>query len=39
MIWKKTDIVEKIEQLHRDGQDLSYNAMCRTDQSLVSAAT
>jgi hypothetical protein len=38
MIWDKPKILAKIKQLHRAGRDLSYNAMCRRMQSLVSAA-
>lgn len=38
MIWDKPKILVKIKQLHRAGRDLSYNAMCRHMQSLVSAA-
>ncbi len=38
MIWDKPKILVKIKQLHHAGRDLSYNAMCRRMQSLVSAA-
>jgi hypothetical protein len=38
MIWDKTSIVTAIRKLHRDGDDLSYNALSRKMQSLVSAA-
>jgi hypothetical protein len=38
MVWDKPKILQKIKQLHRGGKDLSYNAMCRQMQSLVSAA-
>lgn len=38
MLWNKSRILQKLKQLHRAGDDLSYNAMCRTHQPLVSAA-
>jgi hypothetical protein len=38
MIWDKTSIVTAIRKLHREGGDLSYNALSRKMQSLVSAA-
>ncbi len=38
MIWNKISILQKLRQLHRAGKDVSYNAMCRRLQSLVSAA-
>lgn len=38
MVWNKDSIYQKLRQFHRAGKDLSYNAMCRSHQSLVSAA-
>lgn len=38
MKWNPDDILKRIKQLHRKNQDLSYNAMTRQYQSLVSAA-
>ncbi len=38
MIWTKTQILQELKSLHKSGQDLSYNALARTQQSLVSAA-
>lgn len=38
MVWDKPRILQKLRQLHRAGKDLSYNAMCRTIQPLVSAS-
>ena len=38
MIWDKTNILQKLRQLHKAGKDLSYNAMCRSMQALLSAA-
>jgi hypothetical protein len=38
MKWDKPAIVKKIKQLHRAGRDLSYNAMTRRFQPLLSAA-
>ena len=38
MIWDKPRILAKLRQLYKEGKDLSYNAMCRQIQPLVSAA-
>lgn len=38
MRWKKEAIVKELKSLHRAGQSLSYNAMTRKHQALVSAA-
>src|SRR3954464_4139760 len=38
MIWDKTNILQKLKQMHKSGKDLSYNAMCRAMQPLLSAS-
>jgi len=38
MIWTKQRIVEELRRLHKSGADLSYNALAKRKQSLVSAA-
>jgi hypothetical protein len=38
MVWDKPRILQKLRQLSKAGKDLSYNAMCRQLQPLVSAA-
>lgn len=38
MIWTKQRILEALKRLHKRGADLSYNALARTQQSLVSAS-
>jgi hypothetical protein len=38
MVWDKDEIIAAICKLHRKGADLSYNALARKKQSLVSAA-
>jgi hypothetical protein len=38
MIWDKTNILQELRQLHRDGADLSYSVMARKKQPLLSAA-
>src|SRR3982750_2071782 len=38
MIWDKPEILRAIKKLHKQGKDLSYNAMTRKSQPLVSAA-
>lgn len=38
MRWDRHKILKRIRQLHRQKKDISYNAACRIDQSLVSAA-
>jgi hypothetical protein len=38
MVWDKTEILATLKKLHRQGADLSYNAMAKKMQPLVSAA-
>jgi hypothetical protein len=38
MVWDKKNILQKLRQMHKSGKDLSYNAMCRTMQPLLSAS-
>jgi len=38
MIWDKDEVVRSLKKLHRSGVDLSYNALAKRKQSLVSAA-
>ena len=38
MAWSKAGIVQKLRALHKSGRDLSYNAMCRRFQAVLSAA-
>ena len=38
MVWDKQQILREFKKLHRQGIDLSYNALARKKQSLVSAA-
>src|ERR1041385_5743613 len=38
MIWDKNAILQKLKSMHKSGKDLSYNAMCRDLQPLLSAA-
>lgn len=38
MVWEKEQIVRALRKLHRSGADLSYNALAKRKQSLVSAA-
>jgi len=38
MIWDKDQILRALRKLHRSGADLSYNALAKKQQSLVSAA-
>src|SRR3954447_2376172 len=38
MIWTKDEIVRSLKKLHKAGDDLSYNALARKRQPLVSAA-
>src|SRR5437762_3026634 len=38
MVWDKPEILRAIKKLHKQGKDLSYNAMTRKSQPLVSAA-
>ena len=38
MLWDKPRIIAELQRLHKAGQDLSYNALAKRKQSLVSAA-
>lgn len=38
MVWDKPTILAALQKLHKQGQDLSYNALAKRRQSLVSAA-
>jgi hypothetical protein len=38
MVWSKPEIIKALKKLHKAGKDLSYNALARRQQSLVSAA-
>jgi hypothetical protein len=38
MVWDKDEIIRALRKLHRAGAGLSYNALARKKQSLVSAA-
>jgi hypothetical protein len=38
MVWDKDEILQAIRKLHKQKKDLSYNAMTRRTQPLVSAA-
>ncbi len=38
MRWNRDKILQRIKQLYKQNKDLSYNAMCRREQSLVSAS-
>jgi hypothetical protein len=38
MVWDKPKILQALKKLHRAGADLSYNALAKRQQSLVSAA-
>jgi hypothetical protein len=38
MVWNKASILQSLKQLHKQGEDLSYNALAKKNQSLVSAA-
>jgi hypothetical protein len=38
MVWDKAEIIQTLKKLHKQGDDLSYNAMTGRMQSLVSAA-
>lgn len=37
MKWEKSSILRRLKQLHSKGVDLSYNALSRREQALVSA--
>jgi hypothetical protein len=39
MVWDKTEIIQTLKKLHKQGHDLSYNALAKKMQSLVSAAS
>ena len=38
MVWDKSTILAALRKLHKQGAELSYNALARQQQSLVSAA-
>src|ERR1019366_7810171 len=38
MVWDKSEILKTLKNLHKQGADLSYNALAASQQSLVSAA-
>jgi hypothetical protein len=38
MQWNKPRLIQQLRKLYRSKEDLSYNAMCRNSQALVSAA-
>jgi hypothetical protein len=38
MVWDEQSILRKLRQLHRSGASLSYNALSRRNQALLSAA-
>jgi hypothetical protein len=38
MVWDKNRILQTLKKLHKQGADLSYNALAKKMQSLVSAA-
>jgi hypothetical protein len=38
MIWNKAEVLATLKKLHKQGADLSYNALARTMQSLLSAS-
>jgi hypothetical protein len=38
MVWQKGAILEKLRRLHDAGKDISYNALCKKMQPLLSAA-
>lgn len=38
MVWDKPEILKALKALHKEGADLSYNALAAKQQSLVSAA-
>ena len=38
MVWDKSEILQTLKKLHKQGDDLSYNSLSRKMQSLVSAA-
>ena len=38
MIWNQDEIIRSLKRLYKAGEDLSYNALARKRQPLVSAA-
>jgi hypothetical protein len=38
MVWTDTRIIRELRGLHRSGKPISYNALARTHQALLSAA-
>jgi len=38
MVWDKTEILQTLRKLHKQGEDLSYNSLTRRMQPLVSAS-
>lgn len=38
MVWDKRSILRKLRQMHKAGDPLAYNALCRHNQPLLSAA-
>ncbi|HSI36349.1 MAG: hypothetical protein ACAI43_16595 [Phycisphaerae bacterium] len=38
LTWDKTDIVQALKKLHKEGKDLSYTQLAKKNQPLVSAA-
>lgn len=38
MVWTKPEIIRALRRLYKEGADLSYNALARKKQSVVSAA-
>lgn len=38
MVWNKTRILQELRRLHKAGKNVSYNALARAQQSLVSAS-
>jgi len=38
MVWNEQRIIQTLKQLHQEGKPLSYNALAKKKQSLVSAA-
>ena len=38
MVWDKAEILQTLKKLHKQGDDLSYNALTRRMQSLISAS-
>src|SRR5829696_10214639 len=38
MVWNQDEIIRSLKRLYKAGEDLSYNALARRRQALVSAA-